>query len=627
MEDVPPGSLQIAGHGWLREMKSAASAIEPGDILYGRLRPYLNKVVLSNFRGAASGEFIVIAPRDGIDARYIQLVMHARKFVNFAARDTTGDRPRIDFDKIAKFQIAIPPSNEQRRILARIDELFAEIAEGEAALARARQGLDMWRRALLKAAVTGELTREWRESNKPAETGADLLARIGAERVKCASNHSRARRSAEPESLDTLLLSELPEGWTWATLEEVGEIVGGVTVDKKRMPADPVTVPYLRVANVQRGHLDLAEMKTIKVGRDVAERLKLRPNDLLLNEGGDRDKIGRGWVWRGEIAGCIHQNHVFRVRLRDPDLNPLFLSHYANELGRRFFMETGKQTTNLASISLSQISRLPVPVPPPSEAEAIITRLSEAQDGEADTTKELGDAAALASALRQSILKAAFEGRLVPQDPADEPAAACSRVSVPSARPHPSNPHPGPLPGGEGEGDAFPLPPGEGQGEGAAVTAKHIRRARELRRQATPAEAALWRALRNRTLFGAKARRQMVCGPWILDFAFWTERLAVEIDGDTHATPEGIARDRSRNAWLASHGWRVLRFGNRDVLGNIEGVLAAIAAWLQHPHPNPLPEGEGIRQQSHLGALPAGEGQGATSPLPLGEGQGEGERR
>jgi type I restriction enzyme, S subunit len=218
-------------------------------------------------------------------------------------------------------------------------------------------------------------------------------------------------------------------------LREIGDIVGGVTVDKKRSPEEPVTVPYLRVANVQRGFLDLAEVKTIKVERGVAERLRLQPNDILLNEGGDRDKIGRGWIWQHQLPNCIRQNHVFRVRLHDSGVNAFFVSHYANEMGRRFFIEKGKQTTNLASISLSKIGELPVPVPPRDEARIIIDRLEQHLSME-DDLHEITESQSLAAALRQSILKSAFEGRLVPQDPSDEPTSvllARLRAEAPSA--------------------------------------------------------------------------------------------------------------------------------------------------------------------------------------------------
>jgi type I restriction enzyme, S subunit len=331
--------------------------------------------------------------------------------------------PQLKKSILQTIPIPLAPLPEQRRIVARIDELFTEIAEGEAALTRAHQGLDTWRRALLKAAVTGELTRDWREANHLSETGVDLLARIGAECGSSGKQVLRGRRGIAAAPLDTATLALLPEGWVWARLGDLGEISGGVTVDKKRMPVDPVEVPYLRVANVQRGYLELSEVKTIRVERSVTERLELRANDILLNEGGDRDKIGRGWVWQGELPVCIHQNHVFRVRPHHDDINPYFVSHYANEIGRTFFIEKGKQTTNLASISLSKISELPVPLPPAAEAKIIIDRLRDSLDSGADNHRDISESKELSSAIRQSILKAAFEGRLVPQDPTDEPAS------------------------------------------------------------------------------------------------------------------------------------------------------------------------------------------------------------
>ena len=142
-----------------------------------------------------------------------------------------------------------------------------------------------------------------------------------------------------------------------------------------------------------------------------------------MNEGGDRDKIGRGCVWDGAMADMIHQNHVFRARLRTDEINPYFVSHYANELGRRYFVEQGKQTTNLASISLGKIAKLPVPVPPPHEAAEIVRRIDDGLSAVADSMALLDAEAADAARLKQSILRAAFEGRLEPQDERDEPTS------------------------------------------------------------------------------------------------------------------------------------------------------------------------------------------------------------
>ena len=150
--------------------------------------------------------------------------------------------------------------------------------------------------------------------------------------------------------------------WTWTTLGEIAALKGGITKDSKR-EADPdfVEYPYLRVANVQRGFLDLTEVTTIRSAPHRAAKFVLQPGDILFNEGGDRDKLGRGWVWEGQIENCIHQNHVFRARLTNSHFDPYFISMHANTWGQQWFETHGKQTTNLASLSLTTLKSFPRP--------------------------------------------------------------------------------------------------------------------------------------------------------------------------------------------------------------------------------------------------------------------------
>jgi type I restriction enzyme S subunit len=181
-------------------------------------------------------------------------------------------------------------------------------------------------------------------------------------------------------------------------------------------------VPYLRVANVQRGHLDLDEVKTIEATEAEVAELRLLVGDILLNEGGDRDKLGRGWIWEGQLAECIHQNHVFRARPIVDDLQSKYVSHYANHLGQSFFIDQGKQTTNLASVSMSRVRRFPIALPPAREQAAIIelvnTRFARTVSVDVATTAS----AKQLTALDGSMLATAFRGGLVAQDPSDEPA-------------------------------------------------------------------------------------------------------------------------------------------------------------------------------------------------------------
>ena len=235
--------------------------------------------------------------------------------------------------------------------------------------------------------------------------------------------------------------NRVPPGWVWAALSEIADIVGGVTKGQKRRAGDELQqVPYLRVANVQRGRLDLDEVKLIEATKAEIAALRLVPGDILLNEGGDRDKLGRGWVWQGQIKECIHQNHVFRARLVSGDLSSKYVSHYANSIGQEYFQAEGRQTTNLASINLTKLSGLPVLLPPGSEQHRIVAAIE-------DHFSRLDEAVALLTRVqrnlkryRASVLKAAVEGRLVPTEAAlaraegraYEPAAeAISRTPAP----------------------------------------------------------------------------------------------------------------------------------------------------------------------------------------------------
>lgn len=147
-------------------------------------------------------------------------------------------------------------------------------------------------------------------------------------------------------------------------LEEVANIRTGIAISKRSLK-DPVSLPYLRVANVQDGFFDLREMKSMQIERKQIERYSLAVGDVLMTEGGDADKLGRGDVWQGQIQPCLHQNHVFAVRAKQEVLLPSFLNALtASQYGRSFFLRCAKKSTNLASINSSQLKQFPVLLPP-----------------------------------------------------------------------------------------------------------------------------------------------------------------------------------------------------------------------------------------------------------------------
>jgi type I restriction enzyme S subunit len=169
----------------------------------------------------------------------------------------------------------------------------------------------------------------------------------------------------------------------YRALSEVADVAGGVTLGRTVPDGASVELPYLRVANVQDGYIDTSEMKTVRVLKSEVRRFALQRGDVLLTEGGDFDKLGRGAVWDGRLDPCLHQNHVFRVRCNPGVLLPEYLATYlASQYGRRYFLSIAKQTTNLATISSSDLKAAPVPLRPLSEQQYIVETLSAFADQE-----------------------------------------------------------------------------------------------------------------------------------------------------------------------------------------------------------------------------------------------------
>ena len=367
---------------------SGAQLIPAGSVLFSSRAPIGYCVIASNEVSTNQGFKSLVLDGD-IDPGYVRYyLLSAKGYAESKASGTTF--MELSGARVAKLTVPIAPLPEQRRIVGKVDGLTARTARARNELDRIPILISRYKGAVLALAFSGKLTKDWR-----IEMGRDAL---GA--------------------------GEYPESWAVRELEEISEIQGGIQVGKKRPgSAELFDVPYLRVANVQRGWLNLDEIKTLNVTAAERDRLLLSDGDILMNEGGDRDKLGRGWVWRAQIPKCIHQNHVFRIRLHDPSFPPEYVSHYANENGQRYFIDQGTQTTNLASISKRKVAALPVPVPPTDEAKEIVRRIESAFGWLDRMAAEHAAAARLLPKLDAAILAKAFRGELVPQDPKDEPAS------------------------------------------------------------------------------------------------------------------------------------------------------------------------------------------------------------
>ncbi|MFF9246850.1 hypothetical protein ACWHAO_16080 [Streptomyces albidoflavus] len=377
----------------------ARQLIQVGDTVFSTVRPYLKKIAwIPEFLDGeiASTGFCVLRPGEALEPRFLFHLVTSNGFVaRIVEKQRGASYPAVREVDIFEEEVVVPPVSEQRRIVAKLDEQLVHIEAGEAAARTALASSE-----ILHDRITG----------RGACGGLDAAELFPAE--------------LEKADVDDGELPHLPAGWRWARLGEIAAVAGGVTKDsKKQGDPDYVEVPYLRVANVQRGRLVLDRIERIRVPAGKAEALRLVEGDVLLNEGGDRDKLGRGWIWEDQIEDCIHQNHVFRARVINDVLDPLLLAWHANSFGKDWCDRNGKQTVNLASISLRKIKLLPVPVPP-REVQAELVKVIHGHVEEVAAAHQLAQGAlARAAELRGALLHAAFTGALAPQDPADEPAS------------------------------------------------------------------------------------------------------------------------------------------------------------------------------------------------------------
>ena len=191
----------------------------------------------------------------------------------------------------------------------------------------------------------------------------DLLASIIRQRNQQLSKLDELVKARFVEMFGDMLLNSLD--WPEKSLEGLADIVSGITKGRKTTEAELIEVPYMAVSNVKSGYIDWTTVKTILATKQEIEQYRLMPDDILMTEGGDPDKVGRGAIIKNPLKDSIHQNHIFRVRLDESELLPAYFAEYLqHQKAKRYFLGCAKQTTGIASINMRQLRALPVLIPP-----------------------------------------------------------------------------------------------------------------------------------------------------------------------------------------------------------------------------------------------------------------------
>ncbi|MCB2377226.1 restriction endonuclease subunit S [Hymenobacter sp. BT635] len=438
------GKVDTSTERPLLEVKKGYTQFIDGDIIFAKITPCMEngKVAvvndLTNGIGYGSTEFHVVRLVEGIEAKYVFYRLVSQAFRNEAQHNMTGSagQKRVPTDFLKRASIALPPLPEQRRIVVKLEELFSRLDAGVATLRQTQAQLKRYRQSVLHAAVTGELTRAWRATHpEPAESGAALLERIRAERRaqwEAAQLSKRGgqlslgdawkKKYEEPAAPDTSELPELPQGWVWASVAELATNVQYGSSAKTN--EDDTGIPVYRMGNIVEGKLKTDNFKYLPQQHSEFPELLLESGDLLFNRTNSAELVGKSAVYKGIPAKASFASYLIRVQL-NKSANSDLLAYTLNSLyGKSWVKSVVTQQVGQANVNGTKLQAFAVPLPPIPEQEQIVSeveRLFSVLD-----SLELTLAAELirAERLRQSILHRAFTGRLVPQDAADEPAAA-----------------------------------------------------------------------------------------------------------------------------------------------------------------------------------------------------------
>lgn len=376
-------------------------------------------------------------PRAGMAADFLawQLIGKERDVLAATSKDGTTVAS-IEAPALASFPLAIAPAAEQTRIVEKLEELLSDLDAGVAELKAAQKKLQQYRQSLLKAAVEGSLTAAWREAHPaPEETGAALLARILAERRARWEAQQLAKFEAqgkappkgwqanyvEPVKPELAALPELPAGWVWATVDQL-------SVDQRYGSSAKTSeggggVPVLRMGNIQNGELDVQNLKYLPHGHDEFPDLLLRDGTMLFNRTNSPELVGKAAVYRSELSPCSFASYLIGVEFA-AGVTPEFVVAYINSsFGRTWVKTVVTQQVGQANVNGTKLAALAVPLPPAIEQAEVASRLVAQRAFAAQRLKDVEMALRQSTAQRQNLFRAAFAGQLVPQDPADEPAA------------------------------------------------------------------------------------------------------------------------------------------------------------------------------------------------------------
>ena len=402
--------------------------LEEGDIVVSRAGSVGLSALIGSCPEAVFASYLIrFRRRDGINEKYLYQFLQSPEYWEQVSQQTVGIAlQNINAKKLAGVSIPLPPLAEQHRIVAEIEKQLTRLDASVDALKRAQANLKRYRASALKAACEGKLVPTEaelaRDEGRDYESADRLLERIQAERrERWESQEKRRGKYKEPVAPDTSDLPELPEGWVWATVGQLSSRIEYGTSTKAS--AVPSGIPVLRMGNIQDGELNFSDLKYLEGDHPETQKTMLGHGELLFNRTNSAELVGKSAVYKSWHPKACFASYLIRVSFLSDTSSDYVCTFINSQHGRAYITQVRNQQVGQANVNGTKLAAMPIPLPPVAEQHRIVAemerRLSVIQQAEVIVEANL----AKAERLRQSILKQAFSGKLVPQDPSDEPAS------------------------------------------------------------------------------------------------------------------------------------------------------------------------------------------------------------
>lgn len=403
LEHVEAHTTRLLGRGTAADVKSAKSVFKAGDVLYGKLRPYLNKVVRPDFDGVCSTDFLVFGESERLERSYLAHYLNQLWVADRAHHLSAGvELPRVDWGSLSTIPIAYPRSKElQGAILTGIEASTAKGRSAAEHLTSARRTIERFRQAVLAAACSGRLTADWRAANPETPSVEHALAALLA---------TKRRRPTSEQPVD-ISMPELPDSYIVAPLGDAATILEYGTSQRADASAES-GVPVLRMGNIQEGQLDLRDLKYCSPDAEI-ERLLLEDGDLLFNRTNSPELVGKTAVFH-ETVPMSFASYLIRVRFAPAVVLPDFVNYWINSAwGRVWARQVKTDGVSQSNINGTKLSLMPLPLPPIDEQKVIVERTSQLLVTADRLTQAIETATRKVERSSQAVLAKAFRGELI----------------------------------------------------------------------------------------------------------------------------------------------------------------------------------------------------------------------